>query len=175
MNVAFRAGLEPDRKAVWWKGRWTTYGEFDRDVERYAANMRALGVRPGDRVATLAHNHPVHLHGIYAAGRHGFVHAPLNYRLPPAENAALIEHLGARVLVYGPGFEPCAEAAAERVPGLSLVPLASLQEPGDLPVERAPGRPDPDAARMLLFTGGTTGIPKAAVISNRMFDANAWD
>jgi fatty-acyl-CoA synthase len=176
MNVAFRAGLEPDRPAVYWRGNWITYGQLDRDIEVFAARMRQAGVRDGDRVALLALNHPVHLHGIYAAGRHAWIHAPLNYRLPPKENAALVEHLEASVLVYGPEMEACAEAVRDRLPALRLIPLAELEAPGDeVVIERSRRRPDDDATRMLLFTGGTTGIPKAAIISNRMFEVNAWD
>lgn len=172
MNLAFRARLEPDRPAVLWRGRWLTYGELDQGTSRLAARIAAAGVRARDRVAVLAHNHPGHLLAIEAAGRHGWTHAPLNHRLPAAELSRLLEDLEPRVLLAGPGCEDAARALAASRPELALLPLESDEHPGPPPADV---RPDPDAARMLLLTGGTTGTPKAAIVTSRGFETNLWD
>lgn len=172
MNLGFRARLEPERPAVLWRGEWLSYSELDRQTARLAAELASAGVRAGDRVALLAHNHPGHLHAIEAAGRHGWIHAPLNHRLPPAQLARALRDLEPRALLVGPGCEESARALAADLPEVAVVPLEGRQDSAAPPPEV---RPDPDAPRMLLLTGGTTGTPKAAVITNRGYETNLWD
>jgi fatty-acyl-CoA synthase len=190
-HIALRARLEPDRPAVYWRGEWISYAELDQDIEAFAARVFQQGVKPGDRVSILSLNHPVHLHALYAAMRYGWIHAPLNYRLPPLELAPLIGYLGANVLVYAPGFEEHARLAAQLGVAIETVTIGSWGEHpsshawGEHPsshtvfsqinntVQDADSRDDQIV--MLLFTGGTTGVPKAAMVSKRMFETNIAD
>jgi fatty-acyl-CoA synthase len=177
VSIALRATLEPARAAVHWRGTWISYGQLHADIEHFAHRLLEHGAHPGDRVAILAANHPVHLHSLYAALRHGFVHAPLNHRLPPLETTTLLEYIEPRVLVYAPEFEAHAHHVRSRLPALTTIPLESV----DGGVPRQPDVPsqnherDWDATVMLLLTGGTTGVPKAARISRRMFEINLLD
>jgi fatty-acyl-CoA synthase len=199
-HIAFRARLEPDRPAMFWRGEWISYAELDQGVETFAARMLQQGVKPGDRVSILSPNHPVHLHALYAAMRYGWIHAPLNYRLPPLELAPLIGYLGANVLVYAPGFEEHARLAAQL--GVAVEPV-TIGSSGEHPPSHAWDEHPPshawdehpsshtvfphanktvynadsrdDQIVMLLFTGGTTGVAKAAMVSKRMFETNIAD
>ena len=86
--AAWRAQQTPDRPAVRWRGDWLSYAELDRRARQLAARLHAEGVRRGDRVAILAHNHVAHLDLVLAAPKLGFVYTPLNYRLSASEQTA---------------------------------------------------------------------------------------
>lgn len=165
--LTFRARQHPDRPAVLWRGRWIDYAELDRRARRAAASLAARGVGPGDRVALLAANHLAYLELLYAAPLLGFALCPLNDRLPPSELALLARDLEPRLLVSTPELANTAEALHPH-----LLETAQL---GDAePLEGAPVVALDDPA-LLLFTGGSTGIPKAAVISHRQLAANVHD
>ncbi|HEX2863014.1 MAG TPA: AMP-binding protein, partial [Deinococcales bacterium] len=174
MNIRFHAQLTPGRPAVHWQGRWTNFAELDAGIEGYARAAAAWGVREGDRLGLLGWNHPAHLHGLYAAERHGFVHVPLNHRLPPAVNASLLRDLGITHLAHTPGCAAAAQAIAAAHGSVQLHDVSEIEPAPLARAARLPARPDGETI-MLLFTGGTTGTPKAAKITRRMFDANNAD
>ena len=174
-HIALHARLEPNRPAVFWRGAWISYAQLDLAIEQFAAQMLELGVERDDRVSILALNKPVHLHGIYAAARHGWLHAPLNHRLPIPELAAMLEYLGSKVLIYGQEFAEQATIIAQRCK-IKIVALKDLTLEMQAITPKLEATPSSDDQTvMLLFTGGTTGIPKAAKISRRMFETNIFD
>ncbi len=174
-HIALQARLEPKRPAVFWRGAWVSYGQLDLEIEQFAACLLERGVAVGDRVSILALNHPLHLHGIYAAARYGWLHAPLNHRLPAAELRSMLEYLGSKLVVYGAAFEELASVIQQA--GIKTVRLEALEL--EMPEAKTPASKhlplNEDQIVMLLFTGGTTGIPKAAMISRRMFETNVFD
>ncbi|MDZ7800999.1 MAG: AMP-binding protein [Trueperaceae bacterium] len=166
--AARRAELTPHRPAVHWRGAWIDYATLDARAERLAGRLHAEGVRKGDRVSILAHNHLAHLDLILATPKAGFVYAPFNTRLADAEQRALADDLRPSLLLHDD-----AHAAGAAATGLRRVPLASYDAwLGDPPP--AP-RPDlgPEDPQMILLTGGTTGLPKGAVQPYRQGLANA--
>ncbi len=166
--AGFRAAVTPDRPAVHWDGGWTSYGAMDRRAARLAGRLHTLGVDRFDRIAILAHNHLAHLDLWLAAAKAAVVYAPLNPRLSPVELRAVVDLLRPRLLLHD-----AAHAAVAHDLGVPAVALedydAWLGEPEPAP---APGV-GPEDPQMILLTGGTTGLPKGAVLPSRQQAANA--
>lgn len=167
----------PDGPAIS-RGETTwSWGQLEARVARTACWLvDELGLEPGERLAVLAHNHPCFFELLFACLRAGVVLAPLNFRLAPAELDALLSLCGARVLLVDVGNRGTVEAMAHPLAGAAL-PLEQLERDptgtAGLPVRRslAPlGMEDP---ALLLFTSGTTGLPKAAVLPVRQLYWNA--
>lgn len=168
---------EPDRPAIVTVGESSlTYAEFDDASGCVAALLAERGVGRGDRVSILSHNRPEWLLAFAGALRVGVVPVPLNFRYRAREVAALLEDSGSRALVYAAGLaDVVAEAArlldrpiellqvrdsdAPLLPG--AVDFAEYSRFDPLPYEH-PGDGD-----LFIYTGGTTGAPKAAVWSVR--------
>lgn len=161
-----RAGAEqaPEALALTFAGQQWTYAAWDSEVGRWVAALRARGVGGGDRVALLSTNHAAAAHLFFALGRLGAVLAPLNARLTRAELAPLVEDVAPRLtLALG--------SLTERLPGAE--PLETFVAPALEPVREAPLPLETDSARVILFTSGTTGRPKGAVLTEGNFRASA--
>ena len=167
--AAWRGKLSPERPAVRWRGRWYSYGELDERAGRVARRLHAEGVREGDRVAILAHNHLAHLDLMLAAPRLGFICAPLNHRVSAAEQKALCSELAPALLLHDR-----ANADKAAATGVRLLPLERY---GDWLAKSAPElparTPREGDIHMLLLTGGSTGLPKAAQLTYRQVATNA--
>ncbi|MFN2323638.1 MAG: AMP-binding protein [Trueperaceae bacterium] len=166
--AGFRAAVTPDRPAVHWDGGWTTYGAMNRRAERLAGRLQALGVDRFDRISILAHNHLAHLDLWLAAAKAAVVYAPLNPRLSPVELRSVTDLLRPRLLLHD-----AAHASVARGLGVPAVALEEYETwLGDPELAPDPGV-GPEDPQMILLTGGTTGLPKGAVLPYRQQAANA--
>ncbi len=182
--VRHRADWSPDRVAVHFAGVDVTYAEMHRRVTRLAAALADdLRIAPGDRVAFLGYNSPVLLDLLFACARLGAVLVPLNWRLTVAEHRFIVADAGPRAVFVEPEFCGHAEdlrdgalalVACEAPPGhtRSGVPLPDRGAWRDYAALTAGAAADPmagdgDLAAPLLvvYTSGTTGRPKGAVLS----------
>jgi O-succinylbenzoic acid--CoA ligase len=160
-----RAGAErhPEALALTFGGRRWTYRELDAEVGRWVAALQARGLKEGERVALLATNHAAVVHLFFALGRLGGVLAPLNARLTRAELRPLHEDVAPRLTLALGAF-------TERLPGAepleSFADAARSPSPDNLPLEMT-------TPRVILFTSGTTGRPKGAVLTEGNFRASA--
>lgn len=159
------AAYYPRRPAVWFRGEWLDYGTLYRRAQRAAGLLRRLGVAKGDRVGLLAWNHPAYLDLLFAGPLLGHILTPFNHRLSLGELQALHAYAEPKVVFYGEGF---AEAARALDP--KALPLEALGE-GEEALEASPLTLEDPA--LLLFTGGTTGLPKGALIPYRQLLVNA--
>jgi fatty-acyl-CoA synthase len=142
-----------------------TWAEVDARVNRLA---NALDVAPGERVAILAHNDPRYLETYWALAKLGAIAVPLNFRLLSDERAALLAHADVSGMIVGPEYPGTAgwtlrfgdeyEALLER---------SSPEPPGD-----GPGADDPFA---IMYTSGTTGLPKGAVVTHGNLESNVYN
>ncbi|MGB3682788.1 MAG: long-chain fatty acid--CoA ligase [Rubrobacteraceae bacterium] len=163
-----RASYHPDRPAVCWRGCWISYGELYERARRAAGVLAGRGVEPGDRVGLLASNHPAYLDLLFAAPLLGFTLAPFNNRLGRPELRELAAYIRPKITFYGPGFSEIANDMDNET-----LPLEALQEE---PAGEFTGyQPGVEDVALLLFTGGTTGLPKAAMISYRQLLLNAFN
>jgi acyl-CoA synthetase (AMP-forming)/AMP-acid ligase II len=161
---ARRARKTPDRVAVVHHGQERTYRDLADRVQRLAAALRGLGLRRGDRVAYLGANHPAFLETLFAAGTLGAIFVPLNTRLAEEELAFVLEDSGSTVLVHSGDHADFAEKSdglAHRVAPARYETL--LAEPPEGTAGETVGLDDPC---MLMYTSGTTGRPKGAVLTH---------
>ncbi|HJU18837.1 MAG TPA: long-chain-fatty-acid--CoA ligase [Stellaceae bacterium] len=173
------AACRPDKTAVIAGERRLSFAAVAGRAARFANALRGLGIRPGDRVAVLAANTAEHVEIVFAIGDAGAVWVPLNIRLAPRELAVIIEDCDARAVVYTHDLAASVEALRERVPHLAIwIGVGAQSLAGDHAYERMLGaasatRPEADIADEALFsimyTSGTTGLPKGAMLSHRAF------
>ena len=156
-----------ERCAVEAAGRALTYGELDARVNRAVEVLRGAEVARGDRVAILSENRPEYLELELACAKLGAILACQNWRLAPPELRHCITLVSPTLLVVSERHaEPLARA------GVGAIPTIRLGEDYEGRLARArPGDPEvaaePEDGLLILYTSGTTGLPKGAVISHR--------
>ena len=137
---------------------WTG-GRIDRQARAVAALLLARGLRRGDRVAVLAANRAEYLVSILGVMQAGLVAVPVNVRLPRATVEHVLRDSGAR-LAFCDADQDGLPSGIDR---LSLDEVARLPPPGDL---RA-ADPAPGEAAMILYTSGSSGLPKGVPLTHR--------
>ncbi|GAA3412082.1 AMP-binding protein [Streptosporangium vulgare] len=168
---ARRALMSPGRTAFVLADRSVSYADVHERATRLASRMREEGIRAGARVAYLGPNHVAFAETMFATHMLGGVFVPLNFRLAAPEIAYMLRHSGASLLVYDPG---CAETV-RHLPGPDTVVALRSPAPGEHDFENwvAGGDFDPvdvpvalDDVALILYTSGTTGRPKGAMLSH---------
>ena len=160
------AAFAPQKVAIRFEGAAITYAQFAHEIARAAHRLRTRhGVRSGDRVAVLAANAPAYLSLLYACARLGAILLPLNWRLAAPELRYIIEHAGPRVAFAEPAF---ADTLQEAAPGLPTEALAIPEGEGDTEGAGRLGSP-----LLLVYTSGTTGRPKGALLTQEALFHNA--
>ncbi|WP_116199823.1 acyl-CoA synthetase [Amycolatopsis circi] len=148
-------------------GERITYADLERRVARRAAALRDLGVRKGDRVALLGLNSTGYLETLFAVAWLGAITLPINFRLAAAEVEYLLDDARPVLVVHDDAFAALAkEASGAR----TLVDNRELGTTEDR-VELEPTGPDEVA--VLMYTSGTTGRPKGAMLTHGNLEANA--
>jgi len=170
---------QPDAIALRFAGTDRTWAELAQRVRRNAAAQRSAGLLPGDRIAVLDLNHPSCLELTLACAQVGTANAVVNFRLAPPEIAYVINDARARVLFVGPEFAGAVEALRPSLPHLERV--IRVGGPGD-EYEGWLAAHEPDAAVypadpghcfLQLYTSGTTGFPKGAMLTHRSMLAHS--
>ncbi|MES2481096.1 MAG: AMP-binding protein [Pseudomonadota bacterium] len=145
-----------------------SYGELDAHVNRFAAALLGLGLKPGDLFAFLLPNCAEVLYTYMACARTGIVGLPLSQRISGAELAFQVKDSGAKALLYARDF---AKLVAERREALSHLPhLLDEDFIHEVSLSDAPApdvRPNATDPFCVMYTGGTTGKSKAAVQSHQ--------
>ncbi|MEM7429259.1 MAG: AMP-binding protein, partial [Pseudomonadota bacterium] len=149
-------------------GRSWTYGELDHWAGSISALLRDKhDVTKGDRVAFLGLNDPAMIALLFACARLGAILVPLNWRLAAAEIAFIVDDCAPNVLFYADEFAEAARACVCSSARSSALEVAALEERPD----RGEGRLDDPL--LIVYTSGTTGRPKGAVLSQRALVSNA--
>ncbi|MCE2405570.1 MAG: long-chain-fatty-acid--CoA ligase [Dehalococcoidia bacterium] len=182
------ADVYPDKPAVVYGERTYSYSELRQRVNRLAGALKAAGVEKGDRVAFLVPNVPPMLEGHYGPMRLGAVLVAINIRLSPREVRHILNHSGAKVLVFDSELAPTVREALQGVEGVSTVvqvvdaaPKAEDIAGPDYEafLDAAPeGRHfvDPESELDTIainYTSGTTGLPKGVEYHSRGAYLNA--
>jgi len=171
--IAKRAALTPHGVALEdaATGRALTYAELDARAGRAAALMADRGVGGGDRVALLSRNRIEFFETLFGCAKLGAVLVPLNWRMPPAELDGLIADAEPVLLFHGAGEADAARALAAPPPAVDFDrDYEALL--ADAPVRRWRLRWPAASTWYLLYTSGTTGLPKGVIYTFRMALAN---
>lgn len=179
MNLAHflrqNARRHRDEIAFVWGERTWTWGELDRRVDAMAAALLARGVQKGDRILVQARNSNQMFESMFAAFRIGAVWVPANFRQTPAEVAYLGQAAGATAMICDNAFPDHAAEAVRAAPGIRFtiaIGEAEFGEDYDAIVAAHEGQSAPTADVLhddpcwFFFTSGTTGRPKAAVLTH---------
>ncbi len=167
------AAFAPDKTAIAFEGERLNYADFAARIERTATALKQeLGVGRGDRIAILSLNRPDYLVLLYACARLGAMLVPLNWRLAVAEQLFILSDAGAKVLVLEQAFSGVLAELGQTAPGTSVVGL-DFAPPGGTAFEdllagsdgtsRNP-HADLSCPLLIVYTSGTTGRPKGAVL-----------
>ena len=153
-----------------------SWAEVDRTADAFAAGLIQRGLHAGDRVALLLGNCYEFVIAYYGAARAGLVTVPLNPAYTSAEVAVMLADSGARMLVAQQSTEQVGDEAAAALPGCEVVSTSGPDWAGILASGEsavlAEGATSPDALALLLFTAGTSGRPKGAMLTHGALRAN---
>jgi len=176
-----------DRTMITHGDRTISWAEMDRRSSRVAQALLAAGVREQDRVAFVDKNGPEYFEVLFGAAKANAVTVAVNWRLTPSEMAFVVNDAQARVLVVGAEFLPhltAMEGDLHTVKNVVVIGADPRRESYDawLAAHPAsdPGRlPSPDDVAMQLYTSGTTGLPKGAMLTSEnlgvlMPNAGGW-
>jgi fatty-acyl-CoA synthase len=167
------AAFAPDKAAIIFEGEVLTYAALHARIERTASALQAeFGVVKGDRIAILSLNRPDYLVLLYACARLGAMLVPINWRLAVAEQLFILSDAAIKVLVLEQAFAEILPGLKNSLPDTEIVGLDFAPPEGKtfaqlLPQARGDGRdPNTDLSCPLLivYTSGTTGRPKGAVL-----------
>jgi len=169
-----RAYLNPERIALVFEEQEITFDEFGDRVRRQAALFRSAGVCVGDRVGYLGFNHPALMETMFAAQALAAIFVPLNYRLTAQELKFIINDAGIHTLVVDDALRPVVQQAR---PDLCCSHYFTSESDAagwrHLVTERAAVEPMPATVSVdqhdvavIMYTSGTTGLPKGAMLTH---------
>jgi fatty-acyl-CoA synthase len=172
--------LQPQKEMIYFEDRPLTAQEVNRHTNRICHLFLEMGVQKGDRISVLLHNCPQYLELFFAISKVGAILVPLNWRLAEPELEFILKDSGVRILIFEPEFEEGVSSLRSRLnlPGKNCVCLgrpcpewaadyekAVAEKPVHEPlVGWSVGDEDP---HIIMYTSGTTGVPKGAVLSHR--------
>jgi len=179
------ARIQPDKVAVISDSTTYTYGQLNVRINKLSHYFLDKGIKKGDRVAVLLHNCKEYIEIFFALSRIGGILVPLNWRLAIPELKFIIEDSGAHFIIFEDDFIENAEKLRNIMPVFTCIACSVKgkskvkddipwiedyessigQYPETDPILQSPsGENDP---HILMYTSGTTGLPKGAVLSHR--------
>ncbi len=162
-QLARHARRIPDEVALRWEGRSISWRELDGRTSRLAAGLARRGVARGDRVLVLMVNRPEFLEGVLAISRLGAIAVPVNFRLTVEEVDHIAGDSGAGFVLTDEALAPLARKVRDGVLVAGPEWEAVLAEDGDpAPVVDVPE----SEPALIMYTSGTTGRPKGAVLTH---------
>ncbi|MFK8051348.1 MAG: long-chain fatty acid--CoA ligase [Woeseiaceae bacterium] len=169
-----RGTLNPDRRALVFEGAETTYSALENRVRRLAKGLSEAGVCRGDRVGYVGVNHPDFIDSMLATWALGAIFVPLNFRLTGAELVFMINDAGIHTLFADDSLRPVIEPVRDQ---LRCQHFIAAENPADHwghiaalianhdPIEHLHRAGQHDTA-VIMYTSGTTGKPKGAMLSH---------
>ncbi|HEX7354143.1 MAG TPA: AMP-binding protein [Mycobacteriales bacterium] len=169
------ADRRPDQEALVWGKDRRSWRDFDRAASGLAASFLDAGLRQGAKVAAYLYSQPEYLETYFAAFKASLVPVNVNYRYRAGEVHYILDNADAEAVVFGSSFTDLVNEIRDRLPGVRLwvcvddagtgcpdwaTPYERAAAPSDRP--HVPWDRSPDDL-FFLYTGGTTGMPKAVM------------
>ncbi len=171
--LARRAEITPDRTALVFGDRTWTYRSWNAEVQQVRHALREAGVHAGDRVATVTFNEPEFLILAFACWQSGVILVPLNFRLTGPELAFMLRDAGVHTLLCGPDFLATIDGIRTEIPVQHYVSLAPTpgwtawgEWIGRMPAAGWAHAVGDDEVALVMYTSGTTGLPKGAMLTH---------
>ncbi len=177
-----RAAMTPDREGLVCEDVRRTYKQLNDRANRLANTMKALGVTYGDRVGLLALNEPEYYDMYFGLGKIGAILVPINHRLAGPEIEYVLSDCEAKVLVFGKEFAETVDSIRNDIPAKDLIAIfddppewaksyeSVIGEASDEEPEEDGGDDD---TLTILYTSGTTGRPKGAMLTHTYYFWNS--
>ena len=168
-----RATIQKSSVAIEYQDRRITYDELMDRVERLTSVLASHGLQRGDRLALLSRNRPEYLEIELAAGNLGVITACLNWRLSTRELTYCVELVSPKLVIAEHDLMSNLDQSASA--GRATILLGETyeqllkQHEAPAPVDKA----EPEDGLVILYTSGTTGLPKGAIISHRAMVARS--
>ncbi len=174
----------PSAEAIVFKEVRLNYGTFNRESDRIAAGLLKMGISKGDRIGIYLSSRPEFLFIYLAAAKIGAIAVPVSWRFTPPEIKFVINDAGISLLFTMAGFSgmdflknleqirpetPCLKHVVildGGAPGAAMTPYVHLLREPDHSLRKASASVSPDDTVLLLYTSGTTGVPKAAMLTH---------
>ncbi|MET0526633.1 MAG: AMP-binding protein [Nocardioides sp.] len=184
-HTATHAAMRPEKPALRYRGETTTWSQLSARSLRGAAALDARGVTDGDRVALLTLNHPWFVEGVLAANSLGAMAVPLNFRLAPPELDYILVDSAPTAILVDAVLLPLLKAApaSASIGTVVVIGEADLGAEADNVVgyEDFLAAHDPlelpdvseESTALVMYTSGTTGYPKGAMLSHRNMQVQA--
>ncbi len=180
--VARAAAQFPDKPAILFKDQKISYSELNARVNRVANGLAALGVKPGDRVALYIHNLPQFVEAFYGVQVCGATAIPMNVMYKAGEIEYIMNDAGVKAIITLAPFYPNVQAIRDQVPSLEhAIVLGAEPLPGAMLWHQAfagqsdqatPAAGDEEDVAVILYTSGTTGRPKGAMLTHKNLIVN---
>lgn len=180
--ITGHARFSPDKPAIHFKQQTITYGEMEKKIHQISLDLISNHkLQHGDRIAIYALNRPEHFFLIFAAAKLGLIVVPLNWRLSIPELQFILQDCGPKILFADTNFADAAKQVVENLADCSLVHLDGhsdglsylsglAQTKQSLSAE---AQSIPNDPLFIVYTSGTTGTPKGAVLTQKAMQCNA--
>ncbi|HZP44369.1 MAG TPA: long-chain-fatty-acid--CoA ligase [Candidatus Binataceae bacterium] len=177
--VSIPASIVPDQEALVFGQERLTYSALNELVGRLSTVFKGLGLKQREVLATLDVNSHLYVASYYGAAKAGLTFLPLNYRAKEAELEYMINTAGARVLLVGDRYIDLAEKIAPKLKNTRLIAIADgngkLERLAGLlaraEVDEGEAEVEDEDVSVLMYTSGTTSLPKGVMLSFRDFTA----
>ena len=173
------ANERPSAPALTFKGNTQDFSTLHEASSRTGNALSGLNVGPGDRVAVISRNRPEMFELIYACNKIGAILAPFNWRLSAREIEQILTDCDASLVIVDDTGESLLPTAGVEIPVVRLGAEFNAMRTS-APAHDPGGTSAPDDTALILYTSGTTGLPKGVMLSNRAMSytrdlAAAWD
>jgi len=168
-----RVQLTPNKEAFIGNNKRYTYKEMNDQINQFADYLQDTGLQAGDRMALVCKNNEYFITAFFAAAKLGIITVPVNWRLSPPEMAYILGNAEVSLVVYDESFRNVIETIQGELSGVTLLEAGtSLDENPFLETITKREKLEPknttanDDTILIMYTSGTTGKPKGAMISH---------
>lgn len=174
----YKTSFSTEKVALNYKGNSITYGQLDRMVLAYASYLKKIGLKTGDKVVLSCLNSPEFIYSYFGTVRNGAVIVPINLLLTMEEIAYIVRDSEAKLMIIHPLIlqkSKLTKEAVEKALGVSLLVLGEElnAELSKISTENFQDSTDENSVSTFLYTSGTTGKQKAAMLTHKNLVVNS--